>query len=153
MSKWILAVGLVAGAGMWLSTALRPTRADSASANLGRKVAGFELRAVGGKTVSLAEFKDRKAIVGVFVGTQCPINNAFMPRLAELHQEYAARGVQVLAINSNRQDTLDRMAEHARKHAIPFPVLKDEGNRVADQFGARRTPEAFVLDATGTIRY
>jgi mono/diheme cytochrome c family protein len=75
-----------------------------------------------------------------------------MPTLAELHSEYAPKGVQFLAINSNQLDTPERVKEHARKYGIPFPVLKDQGNEVADQFGARRTPEAFVLE-TGAVRY
>jgi peroxiredoxin/mono/diheme cytochrome c family protein len=106
-----------------------------------------------GSRVSLADLKDRKAVVVLFLGTECPVNNAYLPRLAELHKEYAARGVQFLGVNANRQDTAERVAEHARKYAVPFPVLKDEGNAVADQFGARRTPEAFVIDAAGQVRY
>jgi peroxiredoxin/mono/diheme cytochrome c family protein len=97
--------------------------------------------------------KESKIIVVVFIGTECPINNAYMPRLAELHKSYAAKGVQFLAINSNRQDTVERIAKHAKEFALPFPVLKDEGSKVADQFGAQRTPEAFLLDTERKIRY
>jgi hypothetical protein len=61
--------------------------------------------------------------------------------------------VQVLAVNSNRQDDAKRIAAHAREYAIPFPVLRDEGGALAGRFGARRTPEAFVLDGTRTVRY
>jgi peroxiredoxin len=103
--------------------------------------------------VSLADFKDKKAVVVLFLGTECPINNAFLPSLAEMHTEYSARGVAFLAINSNRQDTPERVAAHARRHSVPFPVLKDPGNRVADLFAARRTPEAFVLDPAGKVLY
>src|SRR5262249_40350218 len=89
----------------------------------------------------------------LFLGTECPINNLFLPRLAELHKEFAPKGVQFLAVNANRQDAAARVAEHARKHSLPFPVLKDEGNRLADRLGARRTPEAFVLDGERILRY
>ena len=70
-----------------------------------------------------------------------------MPRLAELHKEYADR-----ACSSWRSTPTARTRRRASpstpsKHGMPFPVLKDAGNVVADQFGARRTPEAFVLDA------
>jgi peroxiredoxin len=118
-----------------------------------RRVTDFALKDIAGKRVSLSDFKDKKAIALVFLGTQCPINNAFMPRLGELHKVYAGRGVQFLGINSNVQDTAERVAEHARKFEIPFPVLKDDGNRVADQLNVQRTPETLVLDATGVIRY
>src|SRR5207247_2647452 len=80
----------------------------------------------------------------VFLGTQCPINNAFLPELARLHEEFSTKGVQFLGVNSNSQDTPGAVAEHARKHNLPFPVLKDVGNVVADHFGAERTPEAVL---------
>jgi peroxiredoxin len=118
-----------------------------------RKVPDFALKDTGGKTWSLGALKDRKAVVVVFLGTQCPINNAFLPRLAELHRTFAPQGVQFLAINANSQDSAADIAQHARRYKIPFPVLRDEGNVVADQLGARRTPEALVLDAARTVRY
>jgi peroxiredoxin len=118
-----------------------------------KTIAAFTLHDTAGKAVSLSDYKDRKALVVVFLGTQCPINNQYAPRLAELHKEYAGKGVQFLAINANVQDSPRQIAEHAKKHEIPFPVLRDEGNRVADLFGARRTPHAFVLDAKRAIRY
>jgi peroxiredoxin/mono/diheme cytochrome c family protein len=127
--------------------------AEKGPANLGRKVADFSLRNTQGQTVSLTDFNDKKAVVVVFTGTECVVNNAFMPRLAELSSHYSPRGVQFLAVNSNRQDTPARLAEHVKQYAIPFPVLKDTGNAVADEFGAQRTPEAFVIDGARTIRY
>jgi len=60
-------------------------------------------------------------VVIVFLGTECPINNAFLPVLAELHRTYSTKGVQFFAINANRHDTPDIIAAHAKKHEIPFP--------------------------------
>jgi peroxiredoxin len=137
---------------LWLLAALAgPAPADGRPA--GRKIAEFTLPDTAGKPWSLHATADRKATVVVFLGTECPINNASLPRLAELYKEYEPRGVAFVAINANVQDTPPRVAEHARKHAIPFPVLKDAGNVVADRFGARRTPEAFVLNAAATVCY
>ena len=127
--------------------------ADKAAPVLGRKIADFSLPDAAGVTVESSKFKDAKALVVVFVGTECPISNAYMPRLAELSKEYAGKGVQFLAINANRQDTPGMVAEHAKKNGVPFPVLKDAGNRIADLFGAQRTPTAFVLDGQRVIRY
>src|SRR5687768_15718534 len=87
-----------------------------AAAEAGVRISGFTAKDVNGKDVALADFKDRKAVVVVFVGTECPINNAYMPRLGELHREYAPQGVQFLAVNSNQQDSPKDVAEHARKY-------------------------------------
>jgi peroxiredoxin/mono/diheme cytochrome c family protein len=126
---------------------------DKATSVVGRKIADFSIPDAAGVAVDSGKFKDAKVLVVVFVGTECPISNAYLPRLAELSKQYASQGVQFLAINSNRQDTPAKVAEHAKANGLPFPVLKDAGNRVADLFGAQRTPTAFVLDAQRIIRY
>jgi peroxiredoxin len=123
------------------------------SDNATPRVHPFTLMDISGKDWSWKDHSTSKAIVVLFIGTQCPINNAYMPLLAELHKTYAPRGVTFVAINANCQDTPVRIAAHAKEHGIPFPVLKDTANRVADLFAARRTPEAFVLDANGRILY
>jgi mono/diheme cytochrome c family protein len=103
--------------------------------------------------VAPGELKDKKAVVVVFLGTECPASNAFLPVLVGLHKGYAGKGVAFLGVNANLQDTPDKVAAHAREHDIPFPVLKDVGNRLADRLGARRTPEALVLDPAGRVLY
>jgi peroxiredoxin len=120
---------------------------------IGARVADVAMPDVSGRQRSLAEFRNKKALVVVFVGTECPIANLYFPTLADMQKRYAERGVQFLAINSNDQDSFEEVVEHARERKLPFPVLKDAGQRAADAFGARRTPEVFVLDATRTIRY
>jgi peroxiredoxin len=143
-------VKLLAAAVVLLSPLLLLLRAGDPP---GKTLADFTLKDTEGREVSLGSFKDKKAIVVVFVGTQCPINNLYQPRLAELYKEFAPQGVAFLAINSNWQDSAKAIAEHAKKYEIPFPVLRDEDNRVADLFNAGRTPEAFVLDGKCSIRY
>ena len=61
--------------------------------------------------------------------------------------------MQFLAINSSGQDSFTRVSAHAQEHDVPFPVLKDFDQKVADAFGAQRTPETFLLDADRVIRY
>jgi peroxiredoxin len=120
---------------------------------IGAKVADVALKDVSGRQRTLGEYRSQKAIVAVFVGTQCPIANLYLPTLADLQKRYAERGVQILAINSNDQDSFADVVEHANERKLPFPMLKDADQRAADAFGARRTPEAFLLDANGIIRY
>jgi peroxiredoxin len=119
----------------------------------GATVANFTLKDVHRRPRSLDGFKDRKAFVVVFLGTECPLANLYVPTLIALDKQYAPRGVQFLGINSNVQDSFLRVSAHAQEREVPFPVLKDFDHKVADSFGARRTPEAFLLDAGRVIRY
>src|SRR5262249_31439958 len=141
----VLGFMIVAGVGSLKSEPSRPEKSA---------VAPFVLKDPrNDKPVALGDYKDRKAIVLVFLGTECPINNAYLPVLAGLAKAYESKGVTFLGINANRQDTPDRIAAHAKKFDIPFPVLKDPNNGVADQLGAKRTPEAIVLDESRRIVY
>jgi peroxiredoxin len=126
--------------------------AESAKA-IGRKIDGFTLRDFRGKTHTLADYHDNQLVVVAFVGCECPLAKQYAPRLKKLADEYAPRGVAFLGVDSNSQDTLTELAAYGRIHEIEFPLLKDPGNSMADQFAAVRTPEVFVLDRDRTIRY
>src|SRR5581483_169338 len=106
-----------------------------------------------GRRHALADYADRKAVVIAFVGAECPLAKLYGPRLADLAAEFEPRGVAFLAIDANRQDSITEIAAYARMHGIPFPVLRDVNNRVADLLGATRTPEVFLLDAKQVVRY
>jgi peroxiredoxin len=127
--------------------------ADPAPPAPGAKVPDFTAKCVDGKPRSLSDYRSKKAIVIVFIGTECPISNLEVVTLAEMHQKYSAKGVQFLAINSNDHDTFDEVVHHAEERKIPFPVLKDADQSGADALGAKRTPEAFLLDSDLVIRY
>jgi peroxiredoxin len=119
----------------------------------GAKVRNFTAKDVDGKPQSLNDYRSKKAIVIVIVGTECPISNLYVVTLAEMHRVYSGKGVQFLAVNSNDHDTFEEVAAHAKERKLPFPVLKDEDHSVVDALGARRTPEAFLLDGDLVIRY
>jgi thiol-disulfide isomerase/thioredoxin/mono/diheme cytochrome c family protein len=124
-------------------------------APLGTRITDFTLpRVAGGPPWSLVkQTQNARAVVVLFLGTECPVNNAYAPTLAALHKKYDTKGVVFLAVNSNQQDDAAAVAKHARDFGIPFPVLKDDGATVADHFRAERVPEAFVLDGNLTVRY
>src|SRR5687768_12288956 len=87
---------------------------------IGRQVADFQLDDYLGTQHSLAEFKDKQAVVVVFLGVECPLAKLYGPRLAELAAAYKEHGVAFVGIDSNRQDTLAELAHYARKHGIEF---------------------------------
>jgi peroxiredoxin len=118
-----------------------------------RRADNFTLHDFYGKSRSLADYKDKRVVVLAFLGTECPLARLYGVRLARLQQDYAAKGVQFLGVDSNRQDAITQIAAYARAHRISFPILKDLNNRLADELGAVRTPEVFVLDQNRIVRY
>ena len=129
--------------------------ADAASgpAPLGNRIEPFVLKDVWGTARSLDDWKDQKAIVVVFLGTDCPLARLYGPKLSQLAQLYKGKQVQFVGIDSNQQDSLAQIGHYVRTSKIDFPVLKDPGNKVADQFAAVRTPEVFLLDQSRVVRY
>jgi peroxiredoxin len=120
---------------------------------VGRTIEGFELHDHLGAPRKLSDWSGKEGVVIVFLGTECPLARQYALRLAELATRYEPRGVAFVGINSNQQDSLAEIAHYARESGISFPILKDPASKVADQFGAKRTPEAFVLDSDRRIRY
>jgi peroxiredoxin len=133
-----------------LLVALTALPAMAVAADIGDRIEPFRLQDSQGAWHGL---DDQRAVVVVFIGTECPVAQQYGSRLAQLATEHEPHGVGFLAIDSNRQDSLAEIGYYARSHKIEFPVLKDPGAVVADQFGAERTPEAFLLDKEHVVRY
>lgn len=125
----------------------------SGAPQLGESIPDFTLPDHLGKEHSFSEWSDRPYVVVAFLGTECPLARLYAPRLQKLADEYADRGVAFIGVNSNRQDSLTKLAAYVRQHEVKFPMLKDRGSRVADLFGAERTPQVFLLDSDRVVRY
>ena len=108
----------------------------------------FRLTTVDGKTFSLAEAaRSHKAVVLMFIATQCPYSNAYNDRMRDMAAAYAKKGVLFVGINSNKTETgRGRRSRTPRQHGHTFPIMKDPGNKVADLYDAQHTPEIFVVD-------
>jgi peroxiredoxin len=124
-----------------------------AAPSIGSKIDDFQLEDVQGRVHRLSDWRDGKLMVVAFLGTECPLAHLYGPRLADLARTLEPRGVQFLGIDPNREDSPSAIADYARTSRIPFPILKDADNAVADRFGATRTPEVFVLDTERRLRY
>ena len=110
--------------------------------------------AAGGAPVALRDLLAKsKAVVVIFDATKCPYALGYKERVGAMAKEYSGKGVTFVTVNSNKTEPAAEVAADAKKNGFSFPVLKDEGNRVADLYDARKTPEVYVLDPKGTLLY
>lgn len=123
------------------------------AAPIGKRIESFTLDNCYGKSISLDDFSSADIVAIVFLGTECPLAKLYGPRLTEIQERYGERGVQIIGVNSNTQDSLTELVAYVRRHEIGFPMLKDPGNKIADLIGAKRTPEVFLLDRERVVRY
>ena len=117
-----------------------------------------DLPGVDGRRYGLSSFADREALVLIFSSNRCPTAKAYAERMNALQREYADRGVQVIALNSNDphlypDESRQRMVERAAEDGYTFPYVVDEGQHVARAYGPTCTFHVFLLDRDRRLRY
>lgn len=122
---------------------------------VGDKAPSFELPDTDGHPWSPAQ---GSATVVVFTCNHCPYALAWHDRIAEVARDYSDRGVRLLAINSNDaerypRDSYEAMQRRVASEDWPMPYLHDASQDVARAYGAKTTPDVFVLDGAGVLRY
>jgi peroxiredoxin len=117
------------------------------------KAENFALPDYNGVKHSLTDYKESKAVVLMFIATQCPVSNGYNGRMVSLYHDYKDKNVIFIGINSNKQESIEEVKQHAKDHGFEFTILKDDKNIIADKFGASVTPEIFVLNPSLEILY
>jgi peroxiredoxin len=139
MSK-ALAISLVLTAGVLCAQEFK----------LGSHVSDFQVRDLNGKAVTFSSLKGPITVV-TFIATQCPVSNSYNRRMSDRYKDYSAKNVKFIFVNANRSEVnanrsepASEVREHAGRVGFPFPVYKDD---------AQVTPENFVIDSAGIVRY
>ena len=118
-----------------------------------RLIRGLALPDAFGKLHSLAEWSDRRAVVLLFLGVECPISNGLAPEMERLARHYETRGFAFCGVHADADVTPELAARHAEEFGLSFPILLDTDQDVAGQAGVTHTPEAVILSPGGLVRY
>lgn len=124
----------------------------------GSNAPDFDLPGVDGKNYSPGSFKNKKALLVVFMCNHCPYVKPKMPYLKELYDRYESKGFAMAAINSNDtkaygEDDFGHMERVAEEMGFRFPYLLDETQNVARAYGAACTPDSFLFDSNQRLAY
>ena len=151
-NKFWTSLFLVLALGTFVTLLFRQKVAQAAVSGyeIGAIVTDFKLKSVEERTVSLADFKDKKGVIIIFTSNHCPFAKAYEDRIIALDKKYNALGYAVVSVNSSdasayEEDSFENMKARAKEKGYTFPYLHDESQAVAKAFGATRTPHAFVL--------
>jgi cytochrome c biogenesis protein CcmG, thiol:disulfide interchange protein DsbE len=143
-------VAAVRAATAWLPLVVLVVLAAAATQANGRSAPSLKLRAIDGGTVELKALRGKVLLVDFWASWCLPCKAAF-PALNSAHEEFRAKGFEVLAIN------VDEKRENADAFLAATPhtlrVLMDPKMSAADAFGVRQLPTAFLIDRAGAIRY
>jgi peroxiredoxin len=142
--------------------------ADAHALNIGEAAPDFSLKGVDGKTYSLADFKEPKVLMVIFLSNHCPYSHAAETRLLPFVAEQKGRGLGVVAINPNHPDAVridelgyskysdsyDEMKIYSKEKGFSFPYLYDgETQATAKSYGCLCTPHVFLFDRERKLRY
>jgi peroxiredoxin len=125
---------------------------------LGTEAPDFELINIDGRPVKRDDFRGAPALLVMFICNHCPYVKHIADQLAVLARDYQAKGVAVVAINSNDasnypDDSPERMIHEAEGRGYTFPYLYDETQEVAHEYHAACTPDLFLFDRDLRLAY
>jgi peroxiredoxin len=137
---------------------LRMSLTPSTMLPLGTAAPDFQLPDTNGKTVALADFKDKTALLVIFMCNHCPYVKHIRAGLAQLARDFLPRNVAIVGINSNDvanypEDSPARMKEEVKTAGYLFPYLYDESQAVAKTYHAACTPDIFLFDRGRRLVY
>lgn len=132
---------------------------ESTMLPLGTKAPSFELTdTVSGKKIGLKTFKDRQALLVMFICQHCPYVQHVKAELARLGKDYKDKSLGIAAISSNDakaypKDAPEELAAFAKREGFDFPLLYDETQAVAKAYTAVCTPDYFLFGKDRRLVY
>lgn len=125
---------------------------------LGAATPDFDLPGVDGRNHSLSSFASKPVLVIIFSCNHCPYVKAYEDRMISIQRDYSEKGVQLVAINSNDEqsypeDNFPEMVKRSKEKGFNFPYLRDAPQTIVDSYGAVSTPHVFAFDEKRVLRY
>ncbi|MCP2728180.1 thioredoxin family protein [Limnofasciculus baicalensis] len=126
---------------------------------IGSYAPDFELPGIDGEVHHLSSYlRNWRAVAVIFMSNECPCVSAYLYRLKQIQSQFQSQRVTLVGINANDlyqypKDSFEKMKKFARVNQLNFPYLWDPTQDVAQGFGAEITPEVFLIDKKGILRY
>ena len=121
---------------------------------IGTQLSRLNFTTLKGDTFALDTLTQQGPAVFVFLATECPVAQRYAMRLKRLHTEFTAeKHTTFVGVYVNENDAVADVEAYVAKAAYTFPIVKDTDGRLARILGATMTPQAVVIDTTGTLRY
>ncbi len=125
---------------------------------IGEQAPDFSVEGTDGRTYTLSDFDDAKALVVFFTCNHCPAVRGSDESTRATVERFKPQGVAFIGINSNSEtthptDDFDHMVERMKEHSFPWVYARDRSQEAAKAYGALRTPHFFVFDQDRKLIY
>jgi cytochrome c biogenesis protein CcmG/thiol:disulfide interchange protein DsbE len=119
---------------------------------VGAAAPAYAAQSLAGDSVSLAGLKGKVVLLNVWA-TWCHPCRDEIPQLEALHQQYQARGLEVIGVSVDNSSMESGIREFARDFKMTYPIWLDPDERVSARFLTIGVPETFLIDRAGVIRW
>ena len=113
----------------------------------------LQLPDLNGRQIEPLRASDAKAIVFIFIRTDCPISNRYAPEVQRLHEKFASSGVRFWLVYLDPDESSQVIRNHIKEYEYRLSALRDRDHKLVKMTGAQVTPEAAVFSPTGRMVY
>ena len=155
MKKGFIFFVLLVACGFLLSF-INTTAGAELGLNAPMPLADEKMKDVSGKEVSLNTAKTAKGLLVIFSCNTCPYVKLSESRIKEISENCMKQGIGCIILNSNEgqrteDDSFDAMVKYAAAQKLTCTYAVDANSKLADAFGATRTPQCFLFNAKGLV--
>ncbi|MBX9652787.1 redoxin family protein [bacterium] len=123
------------------------TKLDQIAAPAGEMITSI------GQTLDLEKAAGRKGTVLIFISTECPLSNGYLPTVNRLAKEYADKGIEFIGVDPNEGQPFKKIEQHRIRYGITIPVVRDPSAHLATSLGITHCPEVIVFNSAKKAVY
>jgi peroxiredoxin len=106
-----------------------------------------------GRQIEPLRAKDARAVVFIFIRTDCPISNRYAPEVRRLYEKFASSGIKFWLVYPDPDESSQVIRNHIKEYEYRLSALRDTEPKLVKMTGAQVTPEAAVFSPTGRMVY
>ena len=126
-----------------------PPSTPALGTRVGNLAPDFQFQNLEGQTTSLSDLRDKPVLIN-FWAVRCPPCVYEMPYIQQVHDEWSAKGLVLLAINNGESSS--QVGEFMQSQGFSFPVLLDTRGNIAQKYNIQYIPATFLIDKEGIIQ-
>ena len=152
-SLFSIIILLVSAGWIWLS---RTDSSSTTSGNIpsphkGFHAPDFKLETISGDSLQLSDLSGQPVIINLWASWCVPCRTE-MPAMQRVYEEYKPQGLEILAVNTTNQDSIQKVSDFVSELGLSFPILMDNDGIVSNLYQSQALPTTFFLNRSGIIQ-
>lgn len=120
---------------------------------IGMAVGALTMQTLDGPQITMSNYGERRGTLVLFMSSRSPAVQDLIEPILRIHEKYRRQEVLFVGLCVNDAESAAEIKAFCLRNWVNFPVYRDPGGAIAKRFGALVTPEAFLLDERGILRF